>query len=170
MTTSLPLVTFRDAHISADGKYRYWLERRWLHAPADAPLIVWCMLNPSTANANVDDPTIRRCIGFSHAWGYRRLVVVNLYAYRATEPRDLKGLGGPELFGPENAFWLHSYIEAADAHLIICAWGGKRFKRVPLPLPVGSITKARQWCLGRTKSGEPLHPLYLPADTQLVRT
>lgn len=155
----LPVIEFRDAYISPCGKYRYWLERRWAGADSFSTPIVWCMLNPSTADAAIDDPTIRRCIGFTHAWGHSRLIVVNLYAYRATKPRDLDGLTLPELMGPENSFWLHSYLHVANARAIVCAWGGKRFGCIPLPPSVSSA--GRRCHLGLTTTGEPKHPLYL---------
>lgn len=162
----MPVIEFRDAYISADGKYRYWLERRWHGGKADSPLIVWCMLNPSTADASIDDPTIRRCIGFTNVWGFGRLIVINLYAYRATNPRDLEGLTLPELYGPENSFWLHSYTHMAHSRAVVCAWGGKRFGCVPLPPSIASAPL--RYCFGYTVTGEPLHPLYLAADTRLV--
>lgn len=163
---TLPVIEFRDAHISADGKYRYWLERRWGGANSFTPPIVWCMLNPSTADASIDDPTIRRVIGFSDQWGYARAIVVNLYAYRATKPRDLDGLTAYELIGPENSFWLNSYIHRANAKSLICAWGGKRFGCLPLPMSI--ICAPARYHLGLTAKGEPLHPLYLPKNTPLL--
>src|SRR5215469_5352787 len=109
----------RDAVVSADGLYRYELFRRW----ADGPIATWVMLNPSTADAKTDDPTIRRVMGFSTGFGCGACVVVNLYAWRATEPAELWKAADP--VGPSNAHYL---IEAArrakltDAPLI-AAWG-----------------------------------------------
>jgi len=160
----LPLIEFRNALISPDGKYRYWLERRWSGADFRSPMIVWCMLNPSTADARIDDPTIRRCIGFTNAWGYARLVVVNLYAYRATNPRELEGLNAAELQGPENADWLYYWTIIPSSCMVVCAWGGNRFKCVPYP---PALTSMRTYCLGITATREPKHPLYLPASTRL---
>lgn len=90
------------------------------------------------------------------------MVVVNLYAYRATNPRDLEGLNALELQGPENHTWLRHWTDGAAK--IVCAWGGNRFACLPLPSP---IAFAPRWALGFTKSGEPKHPLYLAAETQL---
>ena len=82
-----PEITLSEAVISQDERHRYSLTRRW----GDGPRVCcWIMLNPSTADATTDDPTIRRCIGFTHAWGYDALTVVNLYAWRATDPADLR--------------------------------------------------------------------------------
>ena len=75
----------RSAEISECGKYRWWLRRRW----ADGPVVCFVMLNPSTADAEQDDPTIRRCIGFAQAWGCGALEVRNLFPFRATNPADM---------------------------------------------------------------------------------
>lgn len=160
---ALPTIEFRDAYISADEKYRYWLERRWSGAAYDSPMIVWCMLNPSTADASVDDPTIRRCVGFTNALGFGRLMVVNLYAYRSKNPRVLRALDAAERFGPENFYWLDNWIRAPSAYIFVCAWGRNRMQELP-----SLITESMRYALGFTKTGEPSHPLYLPADSQLM--
>lgn len=77
----------RDAKLSADGLYRYRLGRTW--CPSERG-VVWVMLNPSTADAHFDDPTIRRCVGFARSWGMGWITVVNLYAFRATYPQELE--------------------------------------------------------------------------------
>jgi hypothetical protein len=159
---NLPKITYRDAMVSADGKYRYTLERRWGLGSQDSPIILWCMLNPSTADAKIDDPTIRRCIGFSDMWGFSRMTVINLYAYRATNPRELEGLTREELEGPLNR-WVTNHM-CENAHNIVCAWGAKRIRCLPVP---AAITRRRYYTLGLTKSGEPRHPLYMPADTKM---
>ena len=88
------LLTHSTAVISQDGLYRYHLERRW----SDAPFLTFVMLNPSTADAEIDDPTIRRCVGFSKREGAGGIAVVNLYAFRATSPADLRQASAP--YGP----------------------------------------------------------------------
>lgn len=150
--------TRADAKLSADGRYRHWLSRVW---GMPAPL-VFIMLNPSTADAEVDDPTIRRCIGFAKAWGMGGIRVVNLYPFRATKPEDLWKAPLPR--GQGNL----SYIEQAiDPHgLAIAAWGahGKEaqvrevrtmFYDEGIPL----------YALKLTVSGQPSHPLYIAGDT-----
>lgn len=77
----------RAAEFSGCGRYRYSLRRRWADG---GPPACWIMLNPSTADAEKDAPTIRRCIGFSKAWGHNALVVVNLFALRSTDPTALR--------------------------------------------------------------------------------
>ena len=161
---ALPEIEFRDAYIT--GKYRYWLERRWSGGRYDSPTAVWCMLNPSTADAQIDDPTVRRCIGFADSWGFKRLVVVNLYAYRATNPRELGPLGFAKRLGPENYDFLYYFMhfDMRPQSVAVCAWGSGRLD----PLP-SVITGARRYALAFTKSGEPSHPLYLAAALQPIR-
>lgn len=147
----------KSAEISPCGKYRYHLRREW---DLDLPRVAFIMLNPSTADANDDDPTIRRCIGFAKAWGYGGLDVVNLYGYRATNPKELKNVPSP--IGPHNDDTLLAIVPYVDR--VICAWGahgGKRGDSV--------LRKLRQeglvpMCLAKTKRGDPMHPLYLKAD------
>ncbi|OYO21954.1 hypothetical protein CGZ93_08440 [Enemella dayhoffiae] len=147
----------RTAVLSADLRYRYRLERTW---GEQRPPALFVMLNPSTADAAVDDPTIRRCCGFAKAWGHGGLVVVNLFAFRATDPRDLFTADDP--VGPDNDRHL---IEAASvAEVVVAAWGAQAPAwRVEQVLPqLGERVVA----LALTKAGHPRHPLYLPASSQ----
>ena len=121
------------------------------------------MLNPSTADAVRDDPTIRRCIGFARAWGYRRLVVTNLFGLRATLPAALRRAADP--VGPRNNQYVMRAARGADR--IVCAWGvhgalGNRAAEV-LTLLGGFHVEH----LGLTRHGHPRHPLYVPASTPL---
>lgn len=150
------------AKISDDGLYRYTLSRRWDYGGTTAFFI---MLNPSTADGFVDDPTIRRCMGYAKAWDCTALVVVNLYAYRATKPEDLWTVEDP--VGPDNDYWLRremAVAKATDAPLI-AAWGANakpdRVAHVRLMPGAG-----RMQALGLTKGGQPRHPLYLPATAK----
>lgn len=145
-----------DAVISEDGRYRYSLTRRW----SERALMVWCMLNPSTADAHVDDPTIRRCIGFALREGYGGIHVVNLMAYRATDPGDCLAQSDP--IGPEN----DDYLERAarSASLVVCAWGARApewIVRRGICHLAGDVAGAGLVCLGKTKDGSPRHPLYV---------
>jgi hypothetical protein len=145
-----------SAEISTDGVYRYRLLRRWHEGPE---VLRWIMLNPSTADASLDDPTIRRCMGFARDWGYAGIVVQNLYALRATDPRGLRG--HPDPVGPVN----DSYI-AGWRVPTICAWGNHaddgRPGRATEVLALLHKCGVEPMCLGRTKGGHPKHPLYLP--------
>lgn len=162
----LPYIQIRRATMSACKTYRYSLERLWNDADDNSPFVLWCMLNPSTADGLEDDPTIRRCIGFTDLWGFGRMAVVNLYAYRATNPRELEGRGPEELQGPENAKHLARWIRDPQQRVFVCAWGGNRFKCLPIS---SLIAFAPRYALAFTKTGEPAHPLYLPADSPLTR-
>lgn len=115
-------------------------------------------LNPSTADARREDPTIRRCIRFARDWGGAGLVVVNLFAYRATYPVDLKA--APDPIGPRNDYWIRRI--AAQAQIRVAAWGnhGMFMDRAA---KVQRILRGKLCCLRQTAAGQPAHPLYLPA-------
>lgn len=153
----------RNAIISTDEKYRYWLSREW---GSDADFALFVMLNPSTADAEIDDPTIRRCISFADSWDASGIVVVNLYAYRATSPKELWTVDDP--VGNTNNTWL---LEMADRYkTVVCAWGANaRGDRVRKFCELMRQVNADLWCLGTTKSGAPRHPLYVKGDTELQR-
>ena len=179
----------RWARISADGKYRYWLRREWRagHDPKHwrwfggidgsgqrlgEPLaVLFVMLNPSTADGETDDPTIRRCVSFCRAWRYERLEVVNLFAYRATKPADLWAFrdAGGDPIGWENSGIIAD--AARDAGLVVCAWGaagGNNNEHVEMVR--GWMYAAKNhYALGFTKKGQPRHPLYAPRAAKLVR-
>lgn len=144
----------RGAYISDCGRYRYSLWRQW----APGPRVVFVGLNPSTADAMLDDPTIRRCMGFARAWGYTNLMMVNLFAYRDTAPRNMLAVDDP--VGPDNDRVLRN--AHAKAALTVAAWGahgthGGRDHAVRALLP-------RLHYLRLTKNGHPGHPLYLPGS------
>jgi hypothetical protein len=151
-----------SAVISDCQKYRYSLTRIW---DARKPRVLFIMLNPSTADAEEDDPTIRRCIGFAKDWGYGGLSVVNLFAWRATKPREL--LTAPFVVGVENEKWIRRMSSLAD--LVVCAWGnssivGKLQKRLDHTWkPLSWIDKPLYY-LQLSNDGTPRHPLYLPKN------
>lgn len=148
----------RHAEISGCGKYRYMLRRIW---DTEIGLVHWIMLNPSTADATIDDPTIRRCMGFARAWGYGGIYVTNLFAYRTTDP-SLLPLTNEACVGPDNDKWIDFGIHCPR---IVCAWGAHpraaaRGKQVVRMLRDAG---ADPRCLGTTKDGHPRHPLYVKA-------
>lgn len=152
------------AIISPCGKYRYYLQRP---LEGKGRRVVFVMLNPSTADAERDDPTIRRCLGFARREGASMLQVVNLFAYRATDPLELLKQSDPA--GPENGGHLFAACTYPGA-LVIAAWGAGgtpehsiRFQELARAWGVSL------WCLGRTKDGSPKHPLYVKGTTQLER-
>lgn len=148
-----------SAILSGCGSYRYRLERVW---DAEAAKVAFLMLNPSTADAEEDDPTIRRCVRFAKDWGFGGLIVGNLFAFRSTDPTAL--YGHPDPVGPEND--RHLGAIARSAAKIICAWGthgemngrGRHVAQVLRDHPL--------FALKVTASGHPGHPLYIAAKTE----
>ena len=153
----------RDAIISDCGVYRYLLQRSW---DVRRQAVCFVMLNPSTADATLDDPTIRRCLGFASDLGFGQLEVVNLFALRATDPRMLRQ--HPDPTGPENDALISQ--AARVCQMTICAWGnrGKYKDRDKIVLRLLRDNGAVPFALKLTKSGCPSHPLYLPANLQPV--
>ncbi len=152
------------ATLSPDGLYRYSLGRRWAPPDEEARWVTFVMLNPSTADAALDDPTIRRCRGFAQSWGAGGMHVVNLYAYRATSPAALWVV--PDPVGPDNDRTLTGY--AAMGWPMVAAWGANaRRDRVAEVLDLIRDCPPLR-CLGTTKAGDPRHPLYVKGDTPLT--
>ena len=152
-----------SAVISADTWYRYRLTRD-IGMMGDGA-VCFVMLNPSIADATNDDPTIRRCIGYARTWNCARLEVVNLFAYRSTDPAALYGPPCIDVVGVEND--RHIAEACKESRIIICAWGnhGALHRRG------NSVLKdiRAQGCIPMAlkineKSGQPSHPLYLRAD------
>jgi hypothetical protein len=149
-----------SAVLSDCKKHRYSLTRVW---DDNKPRVLFIMLNPSTADAEKDDPTIRRCIGFAKDWGYGGIYVVNLFSLRATNPKDL--LTAPFVVGIENEKWFRRM--SCLAHLVVCAWGNssivnKLQKRLDHGWkPLSWISKPLHY-IELSKDGTPKHPLYLP--------
>jgi hypothetical protein len=147
-----------SAAFSPCRNYRYSLSRFW---NPTLPSILFVGLNPSTADDQKDDPTVRRCIGFARSWNFGGLILVNLFAYRSTDPSAL--LEAEDPIGPAND--RHILAGAAVASLVVLAWGARgglldRDQQVLSFLP-------NAHCLGTTKDGHPKHPLYLAGSTRL---
>lgn len=164
--------TGNGAVLSACERYRYVL---WREIPDQyGPPCVFVMLNPSTADASENDPTIRRCIGFARSWGCRRLYVINLFAYRATKPDGMKAARDP--VGMKNKEWIDQIVEYATTNPdpdmpqgpIVCAWGNHGSYQAQDEQTLGWLDAlgVDPVCLGITKDGHPKHPLYLKADTK----
>lgn len=155
----------RWATISPDGLYRYDLGRRW----DEGPLLGWVMLNPSVADANVDDQTIRQCCYFARREGYAGIYVVNLYAYRATHPTDLWAVVDP--VGPNNDHQIAYAATSQQVGAFVVAWGNvpKRARgRVRRVMQLLRDDPREVLCCGRTRSGAPRHPSRLSHHTELV--
>jgi len=167
MRTELRL-TIGTAEISKDTLYRYRLTREW---DADRPVVNFIGLNPSTADALVDDPTIRRCIGFAKRWGFGKLIMTNLFALRCTDPAKLC-FAAVDPIGPQTNGWLET--SAAEASLVVAAWGAVdglmrddvRFAQRRAVVVCNLIFTTSIHALGFTKAGFPRHPLYMRGDAK----
>jgi len=154
----------QDAVISPCGLFRYVLTRRW----GDGPYMLFIMLNPSTADARFNDPTIRRCIEFAKREGFGGLVVVNLYAFRATKPAVLENT--LDRVGPMNQAYLIDWATRPECGKIVVAWGAHPIAKQRRIVPEMLIWMGCELhCLGTTKHGQPRHPLYLRGNQPLER-
>lgn len=149
------------AKISSCEMYRYTLWRTW---DSSKPILVWVMLNPSIADHSKNDPTIIRCINFAKAFGYGGIIVVNMFAYRASNPGRL--LGAHDIIGPKNDAEIQAAMWGKD---VVAAWGSHgdvHRARVNQVMPILKVAKVC-YCLGRTKTGQPRHPLMMRKDKEL---
>jgi hypothetical protein len=162
------------AVLSDDEAHRYVLVRRF-ELDSSLPFLVWVMLNPSTADAKLDDPTIRKCLGFTkRIGGYGGLIVVNLYAFRATDPKALiAAMRGQEswerfrVIGPRNDDYIREAVEGRD---VLAAWGA-----TPVPRIAARVAEVQQLCVGarsvrclglsKTEPRQPRHPLMIAYET-----
>lgn len=152
------------ADITADGRYRRRLWRVW---DESLPRLAWVMLNPSTADAHRDDPTIRRCIGFARSHCYGGIDVVNLFQLRATDPDQVRYAGSRVALGPNP----DDPIRATAPAAVVVAWGAVHRAMQPRSAEVLDLlhdTSRIVLCLGTTQDGHPRHPLYVPARQRLV--
>lgn len=145
----------RQTRFSPCRQYRYALWREWDMINSSYAMFVG--LNPSTADEFSDDPTIRRCVDFAKRWGYGALCMTNLFAFRATEPEQMKIQADP--IGAENDANLIAL--AGDAGVVIASWGvhGSHRQRDD---KVKRLLAGKLFCLAISKEGLPRHPLYLP--------
>lgn len=160
------------ASLSPCRLYRYHLWRQ--HTEVE-PLrrVLFVMLNPSTANGHEDDPTIRKCRGFADRWGFDRFDVANLFAFRSTEPRELRAAQarGVDIIGPDNQLWLAQL--ARRTSMVVVAWGAHAKPWAPYARKVAASLRAARGadgavsCLGTTDGGAPRHPLMLAYETPL---
>jgi hypothetical protein len=147
-------------------KYRYMLTRQW---DSSKRYIVFVGLNPSTADETLDDPTIRREIAFAKSWGFGGLIKVNLFAYRATDPVNMKCT--EDSIGPDNTMWLKEIVKYSDT--IVMCWGSQgtymnRGDSVKKMFQANFSGMINLYHLGLTKNLQPKHPLYLKSTTELL--
>lgn len=139
---------------------------------------LWIMLNPSTADENILDPTIRRCVRFSKHWGFSRMVVCNVFSYRATKPKDLESALRARMRASidEREVWHANEaaikVEMLNAERVVVAWGVHANKLVEGSRMIAEIIQfakrrnTKLWCLGTNADGSPKHPLYLAETTK----
>jgi hypothetical protein len=162
------------ADFSPDRRYRYRLWRIW---DCSKPPLVWLLLNPSTADEREDDPTMRRCMGFAHRDGHGGIVVLNIFAFRSTDPRVLKYHidSGRDMIGPENDEYIQAYLCMTNGTLksqtkFILGYGSNgtmagRDKQI-MQMVAGYDNI---YCLGYTATGQPRHPLYIRGEQRFVK-
>lgn len=150
----------RSANFSRCKRYRYSLRRRWNSGYGQC---VFIGLNPSVADTQADDPTIRRCMNFAHDWGYQELVVVNLFAYRTPQPAELRRATDP--VGPNNRRAVRAVCRSAN--LIVAAWGVHGGFRNQAQLMSDIWRDQELFCFSQTRDGHPVHPLYQRRDAAL---
>ena len=148
-----------DATFSECRQYRYALWRLW---DESKPYAMFIGLNPSTADETTDDPTINRCIDFAKSWGYGGLCMANLFAYRSTDPANLRTTQDP--IGPDNDNWLKELGKSAG--VVVAAWGNDGAYLGRSRVVASRITNLK--CLKINKTGEPAHPLYQPGTAKLI--
>jgi hypothetical protein len=147
------------AHFSTDRKYRYLLGR---HIGAPDRRLLFIMLNPATADESHNDPTIRRCISFAERWNFGVMEVANLFAFRTPYVAELRAAKEP--IGADNDEWISQALAAADR--VILAWGNHgAYKQRSSEITRMVSDMTQPYHLGMNKTGEPKHPLYLPAST-----
>ena len=146
------------------GNYRYSLKREWDDYNLNKAVFV--LLNPSTADDTLDDRTTQRCISFAKKMGCGSLELVNVFAYRCTNWRELKELSKEEAIGPENQFYLENALHSGAK--ILVGWGEN------CTIHHKDYQELAEWfkgyspyCLGVTKEGHPRHPLYVKSDTPI---
>lgn len=151
----------RWAILSDDGAYRYVLARGWR---GGKKYVLFVLLNPSTADAFDDDPTVRKCRGFARRWGFGNMLIANLYAWRATDSSALGTAADP--IGPDNDEKLRRSASIASA--VVCGWGNcptgiarDAFDRRAADV-LRILSGNKPWCIAQNKTGHPAHPLYLP--------
>lgn len=148
-----------SAKFSSCRQYRYELRRVW---DEDRPLVMFVCLNPSVADAEIDDPTSRICIQYARRWGYGGLLLGNLFAYRATNPAALSQVVDP--VGPENDDRLQKLQD--EAALVVCAWGVRGAYQNRDEAVLAFLQSPH--CLVKLKNGRPGHPLYKSAHLKPV--
>lgn len=156
----------KSAVISECGKHRYRLERAW---GAGKGTVLWVMLNPSTADGKTNDATITKIAEMTHRWAYSGLVVVNLFTYRATDPKELSKVGPRDLNGPDATKHLVNELRRKPA-LVVVGWGANRHaeQRGKVVTKLIRHFGLTPMCFKINKNGSPVHPLYQSYSAKLI--
>jgi hypothetical protein len=164
--TQSSLLGHSSAVFSSCEKYRYRLDRIW---DESLPPLAFGMLNPSTADHERNDPTIERCERRARAIGFGRLIVWNLFAFRATSPKSLRNQADP--VGPDNDYFISEALVETKKYQgkIVVGWGthGRHLDRSCRVLEIARTLSAELFCLGITSAGQPRHPLYVSYQQEL---
>lgn len=146
------------AGISPCGLYRWWLWRRW----SNLPLIVWIMMNPSTADHRKNDPTIFKVMRYSTRWGFGAALILNIYAFRSSRPENLPQALSAAV-GRSNDWWIRTLFTFAARRgvPVICAWGVKHGDRGSRVRQIAADAGLELQCLEVALNGEPKHPRFL---------
>lgn len=160
----------RLAIISRCEMYRYWLHQRTM-IPNTKGWLVVMMVNPSTADMDIDDPTSRRVIEFARVWDMEGVIIVNLFAFRSPDVRELGECENP--VGKNNEKYIRIACEVVKRYKgskFVCAYGASDFARLRewWVLEIVSECGIPMWCFGTNKDGSPKHPLYIQANPKLV--
>jgi hypothetical protein len=142
--------------------YRYVLWRRW---GSRTSRVLFVMLNPSTADEHVLDPTVRKCVKWAKQWGFGALDVCNIFAWRSTDPKELYHI--PDPIGPENDRWIQQ--TAMMAAMVVVAWGKHGVLKRRGEEVARMLAKHKPYCLGVNNDGSPVHPLYIAGATKPKR-
>ena len=154
--------TTAHAAFSPCGQYRWWLERLWQPA---APRLLFIGLNPSRADGQRDDPTLRRLVGFAQGWGYGSLEVLNLFARVSASPPVLRRVADP--VGADTDDWIQRRLAAQPEATLWLGWGNQGAWRGRDQEVLALVQGRALWALGLTAAGQPRHPLYVASDVAL---
>ena len=158
---------YSSASFSPCRQYRYSLTRLFVAGAKLDRCVAFVGLNPSTADEQADDPTIRRCVRFAKSWNYQGMVMLNLFGWRSTDPSVLKSISDP--VGPSNDAAILDIAAAVD-RVVLC-WGnhGTLHDRGKLVRAMLGRVRTPKYAFKLTAAGEPIHPLYQRADTEILR-
>ncbi len=155
------------AGIDSSKLYRWWLFRCWA---GSLPLIIWIMMNPSTADHSKNDPTILKIMRYSTRWGYGAVLVLNIYAFRTSKPENLPQ-SMKDRVGARNDWWIKRMFRFAAKRKtpVVCAWGVKHEERGRSVRRMADDAGLQLMCLEIALNGEPKHPRFLSEALNLRR-